>query len=271
MDINDLELNEILKIISDISKKEVSFQDVKTKKLYKISNIDEGTNDLQVIDILLETIFTNNTPLKLLNIYKGLCINTSAIIIKRTDEEIYVKFEQLQGTAMHFEKQTILQSSSFSKDIQADVVYTDNTKKIAQLKNFSFVKGSANARKYSRVTCSQRTPVTITYDSGNLSGEILDISMNSIAIKSRLNNAVNSLKISDILISFTLPYSKTEEGYIQLELKSKVVFSICDDKFCKIIVNLYENQDSESVLMEYVYNRQKEIIVELKKQTSMLK
>jgi len=45
---------------------------------------------------------------------------------------------------------------------------------------------------------------------------------------------------------------------------------MCDKDYCKVIVNLYENQASESILMEYVYNRQKEIIVELKRQSSLL-
>ncbi len=270
-DICDLELNKILQIVSDISQDEISHKDIETQNLHRVISIDETMDDTRIIDMLLQATFTNKTSIKLMNIYKGLCINTSSLIIKKADKEIYVRYEHLQGTVMHLEKETVLQSSSFQKDIIADVKYVDTKKSIAQLKNFRFVKGSANSRKYSRVTCALRTPISITHDKGTLNGEILDISLNSIAIKTRFTNNINALKLSKIILNFTLPIKDTEFGYMQLSLEAKVVFTLCDEEYCKVVVNLYEDQSSEAVLMEYVYARQKEIIVELKKQTAMLK
>ena len=270
-DINDLELNDILQIISDISREEISLKDIETQRLHRIININEELDDERVIDIFLQATFTNKTPIKLLNIYKGLCISTTSTILKKTDQEVYVSYEQLQGTAMHFEQETVMQSSNFSKDIVADVKYINPKKKFAQLKNFRFVQGNANSRKYSRVTCSQRTPISMLHDSGTLNGEILDISMNSIAIKTRLYQDIESLKHKTTTLNFTLPVTSHEDGYMKLTLEATVIFTICDEDHCKVVVNLYEDQASESVLMEYVYNRQKEIIVELKRQTSMLK
>jgi hypothetical protein len=199
-----------------------------------------------------------------------LCINTNSLIIKKTEDEIYLTFEQLQGTAMYFEKETVMQSSNFSKDIIADVSYVDVKKKIVHLKNFRFVKGSANARKYSRVIPSQRTPISLSHNRTTLNGKVIDISMNSIAVKTRLYPQMESLKHSKTTLNFTLPVSSSEDGYLKLKLTGEVIFTLCDNEFCKIVVNLDEDQANESVLMEYVYNRQKEIIVELKKQTTML-
>ena len=193
------------------------------------------------------------------------------MIVKKTDQEIYVTYVQLQGTVMHFEKSTVIQSSSFSKDIIADVTYIDFNKKFARLNNFRFIQGNANARKYSRVTCSQRTPIAISHAGGTLSGEILDISMNSIATKVRIYKRIDSLKHSKVTLNFTLPISSAEDGFIKLTLSAKVIFITSDNEFSKIIVTLDEDKMSESVLMEYVYSRQKEVISELKKQTSMLK
>ncbi|WP_321778984.1 PilZ domain-containing protein [Sulfurimonas sp.] len=269
-DIHNLELNQILQIISNISKEELSPKDIESQSLYRIINIDDTLDEEKIIDILLQASFTNKTAIKLMNIYKGLCINTSSLIVKKIDQEIYVRYEHLQGTVMHLEKETVLQSSNFPKDIIADVKYVDPKKSIAQLKNFRFVQGSANSRKYSRVTCALRVPISITHDKGTLNGEILDISLNSIAIKTRFSKNINTLKLSKIVLNFTLPIKDTEFGYMQLSLNAKVVFTLCDDEFCKVVLNLYEDQSSEAVLMEYVYARQKEIIVELKKQTAML-
>ncbi len=269
-DIADSELNDTLNTISDISKEMISSKDVKTKNLFRVTNMADNLDDGRVIDMYLQTAFTNKTPIKLLNIFKGLCINTSSMVIKKTEEDVHITFEQLQGTAISFEKTTIIQSSNFSKDILADVVHIDYKKKIAHLKNFRFISGSANGRKYSRVTCSQRTPISLTHDKGTINGEILDISMNSIALKTRVYSNMDSLKLSKIVLNFTLPVAHNELGYMKLSLEGKVMFNICGEKHCKIIVNLFNDQSNESVLMEYVYGRQKEIIVELKKQSTML-
>lgn len=269
-DINDLELNNILTTVSDISKEKISIKDIEDQRLYRVINIDNELDDTRAIDTLLQATFTNKIPIKLLNIYKGLCINTASTIMKKTDQEIYVTYEQLQGTVMHFEKETVIQSSSFAKDIAADVKYIDTKKRLALLKNFRFVQGSANARKYSRVTCSQRTPISIVHNKGTLNGEILDISMNSIAVKTRLYPYMEALKEDEVTLNFTLPVSSSEEGYMKLALTAEVIFTMCDKEFCKVVVNLNEDQVHEAILMEYVYNRQKEIIVELKKQTTML-
>jgi hypothetical protein len=270
-DINGLELNDILEIISDLSREVITRPEIKNQKLYKIINVSEDMDDTDAIDILLQAVYTNRSPTRLVNIYKGLCINTSSTVLRRTSKEIDVTYKELQGIVMNFEKEVVLQSPSFSKDIVADVIYMDFKKKFARLNNFRFAQGSANARKYSRVTCSQRTPITIVYDKGTLSGTVLDISMNSIAIKTRIYKNIDSLKLSKISLNFTLPTYHGEVGYIKLSLPAKVIFTSCDEEFCKVIVSLYENQDSESILMEYVYNRQKEIILELNKQTSFLK
>ncbi|NOR57916.1 MAG: PilZ domain-containing protein, partial [Sulfurimonas sp.] len=97
-DINSLELNTILKTISDIAREDISRKDIEAQKLYRIVDISNELDDARAIDILLQAAFTNKTPIKLLNIYKGLCINTSSTIVKKTDQEVYVTYEQLQGT-----------------------------------------------------------------------------------------------------------------------------------------------------------------------------
>lgn len=268
-DVNSYELNDALKIISDIANESISTKDIEAQKIYRIIDLGSTLCEEKAIDLLLQAAFTNKTPLKLLNIYKGLCINTSSLIVKKTPEEIYVSFEQLQGTVMNFEKKSVIQSACFAKDIEADVKLIDLKKRVALLRNFKFANGSANARKYSRVASSQRIPVSVVSSKGSLNGEILDISMNSIALKTRLFKQIEELNSKDVELRFTLPIKSSQEGYMKLSLDAKVAFTKCSEEFCKIVVDLEEDQAHESILMEYVYNRQKEIIVELKKQTIM--
>jgi len=166
---------------------------------------------------------------------------------------------------MKLEKETVLQSSSFSQDIKAKVKFINLEKKIALVEGFSFVNGNANARKYSRVSCSARTPIIISQFGATLSGEILDISISSIAVQLKYAKLVDHIRADTVMLSFVLPNRNSLEGSVKISVEAKVILSTCKDGICKIVCELLKDDVNESILMEYVYNRQKEIIVEVKK------
>ncbi len=265
-DISSLELNEVLNTLKNILSKTLSQKEINSGALKYINNVDESMNAQDAIMILLESAFTNRVEFKLFNIYKGLCINTSSKILKIKDSLVYVKFEQLQGIVMKHESETILQSSNFSKDIRAKVKYVNLEKRVAILEEFDFSNSNANARKYSRVTCSTRTPVVLSHKSGTLNGEILDISVSSIAIKSKKTKVTENILDAEVSLAFVLPTHTNEDGFIRLSLKAKVTFLNCiEDGECKVVCEVVKDDMTESILMEYIYHRQKEIIVEVKK------
>lgn len=264
-DINNLELNTILQTLENIADKQLSDKQIESENLKYISNIQDDMSDKEIIDLQLNANYINGTEFKLLNIYKGLCINTSSKIIKKTDTAIYIKVEHLQGILMQSEKETVMQFSAHVKDIRARVKYVNLEKKFAILEEFSFLNSTANARKYSRVSCSNRTPIVISSLGGTLHGEVLDISINSIAIKTKLSKTIADLKFKHITLTLTLPLESNVDGYVKLSLGAKVSFSMCDESSCKVICELLEDSAAEAIIMEYVYNRQKELIVEVKK------
>ncbi len=260
-----LDLNEILVIFDSISDKTISQDQITDNNIKYVGNVNDKMDDHEAIKHLLRNIYVNKAEIKLLNIYKGLCINTAATIVKNTDDTIYVQFQQLQGMVMKHEKETVLQSSSFSKDIKATVKYVNLEKKMAILEGFSFLNGNANARRYSRVTCSTRTPIVISHFGSTLSGVILDISVTSIAVKVKYAKAVDNLKARTVTLNFVLPSKSNEEGYVKVSIEAKVSFVFCEEGSCKVICELIKDNYNESTLMEYVYDRQKDIIVEVKK------
>ncbi len=264
-DINNLELNTILSTLESISDKQLTDEQIKSESLKYISNIEDDMSDQEIIALQLNATYINGTKFKLLNIYKGLCINTSSKIIKKTDDSIYIKVEHLQAILMQNEKETVMQFSAHVKDIRAKVHHVNLDKKIAILKDFSFLNSTANARKYSRVTCSSRTPIVISSLGSTLQGEVLDISINSIAIKTKFSKTIADLKSKLVTLMLTLPLESNIDGYVKLSLDAKVGFTLCDDESCKVICELLENSASQAIIMEYVYNRQKELIVEVKK------
>jgi len=264
-DTTTLDLNDILSTLGKISNKSITQKDIAKDKLIYIGNAHDKMDEQESIKHLLREVYTNSIQIKLLNIYKGLCINTSATIVKYNEDGVYIKFEHFQGIVMKLEKETVLQSSSFSQDIKAKVKFINLEKKIALVEGFSFVNGNANARKYSRVSCSARTPIIISQFGATLSGEILDISISSIAVQLKYDKLVDHIRADTVMLSFVLPNRNSLEGSVKISVEAKVILSTCKDGICKIVCELLKDDVNESILMEYVYNRQKEIIVEVKK------
>ncbi len=264
-DINNIELNDILETLEKIEKKKLSNEQIKSKNLEFISGAQDEMSEKEIIELQLNTNFINNTEFKLLNIYKGLCINTSSKIIKKNEDSIYIKIEHLQGILMQNEKETVIQLPSHSKDIRANVKYVNIDEKFAILEGFSFLNTNANARKYSRVTCSTRTPIVMLFLGATINGYISDISIKSIAIRAKFSKAMNDLKLKKVKLSFTLPLKTSVDGFVKLSLDAKIILNSCEGELCKIICEFDEDPISEAIIMEYVYNRQKELIVEMKK------
>lgn len=258
------DLNDVLEVLKHIHLNSLSLDILKKLKIKYINDIENSMSEEEAIHTLLDTTYRNSLEFKLLNIYNGLVINTASKIINKKDKSIYVTFELLQGVVLKEEGQTVLQSSNFIKDIKANVKFVSMDKKVAILGDFIFLNSNANARKHSRVTTSTKIVVSIGVSGATISGEILDISVNSIAVKVNYAKILQSIKNQDVILSFVLP-SKKGGDENTFKIKAKAVFNTCDGSSCKIVTELYKDESNEAMLMEYVYNRQKELILELKK------
>ncbi len=261
------EFSEILTILNKISHED--FKQNHTHSTYmkyltsKDCQVDPST--------LLYDVYKNKNKIKILNIYNGLVVNTSSKIIKITEEYIYITFESLQGVILNLEKETVLQSDSFSQDIHAEIKQISLSKKIAILENFKFLKTNANAREYARVTTSINIPIAINHDGKTVNGAILDISIKSIAVRVKHLPKKEMIELRNYYLVFNILDKKSDNGYIQLNIESKVIMVTGIDKtgHYKVICDLNQESDDLNIISEYVYDRQKELIIELKKMSKL--
>lgn len=254
-----------------------TFNNIKDKKLsfaQMHSDCIEYTSQTQGViteKSVLDDAFENKIVFKLLNIYNGLAITTPSKILKIVDDTIHISFEQLQGVVMKMEKETILQSSIFLQDISAKIKIIDTKKKIAVLENFQFLNTNANSRKYARVTTSSKIPILLSNNSNTLNGNILDLSIKSIAIKAKYSKKVDEMKDKIVSLTFNIPNYRFDNGYTQLKLNAKVIVVFSDSsENCKVVCNFEDDSDDESIIKEYVYDRQKELIIEIKKMSKLI-
>jgi len=71
-----------------------------------------------------------------------------------------------------------------------------------------------------------------------------------------------------VRLNFSLPNEEGEHGYVIMDIEAKVTYVFQKDDSTKIVV-LLENlpKPYDDYLLRYMYNRQKELIFEIKKAT----
>ena len=265
--LSNLELCDVLSTFGNIRGAKLTPEEHNSAGIKHIRNsqssIDEKT--------LLDDAFKYSSEIKILNIYHGLVINTPSKILNVTKDTITVSFEALQGVVIDIEKIAILQSPVFPHDIEAKVKKIDLVKRIVMLEKFKFLKTNINSRRYSRVTTSNKTPISLSVDGVNLSGFILDLSIKSIAIHVRYIQIIDTIKDKNLSLTFNIPNPKAELGYSRINLDGKVMAVITENTHntSKIVCDIDEYNTHDSILIQYIYQRQKELILELKKRSQL--
>ena len=263
--IKDIELNPILDKIDKIANNEIDETLSKSKDIKYINNYQDNMNENEIINYMLDSIFLNQTDFKLLNIYNGMCINTSSKIIKKQDDCIYVKIEQLQGAVINIDKKTFLQSSILTKSIQAQLKYINTKEKYAILHKFKILDYNPNERQHGRVSSQKVIPIAIELSGSKTKGVMIDISATSVSIKVKRTRILNNILNKIIGLTFYLDDPREQSGSKKLVEEATVIHESCDkDGYIKIICIFVENSENENLLIDYIFNRQKNIIQHMK-------
>ncbi|WP_024955827.1 PilZ domain-containing protein [Sulfurospirillum arcachonense] len=270
LSIERLDINDIINCIEQINHHAFTCSDFNSDDFFEINHLNNYLDEDEQIKHYLESCVSNKTPLKLLNIYKGLCLNTTSSVIKVQANTYFLRCENLQGYSMKFENKTIIQAPDLQKDIRADVVYVNLEESYVVLDNLVFLDSSANNREHTRVQPRLRTPITIKYKRYSYQGEIIDLSTQAVAIM--LNHSLSDELVSEkVEIQFKLPDSSNENGFAYMDVTGEIVHvGEIDITKSKIVVMVDLEKPYDSYLLKYMYERQKELIFELKKAIKLM-
>ena len=262
-------LNAVVNLISNAAENHLTVKDTKGFKFFRSGTADRMTgSEKDALRQFLINIMANGLPLKLLNIYKGLPISTSAKLLKLDEEEIVVKTERLQKFVMREAKRVILQSPHLPGDVETDVQTVDPKRPLAILKNPRLLHTSVNNRKHTRVAVTSRLPVLIKEGKRSYTGYMIDLSIHAVAVKFPSGKFdENGLKGHNVVIAFRLPWDN-EEGYVNIEVAGSILFNREEEDYHKVVVILDPDEMHESYIFDYVYKRQRELIEELKRRVS---
>lgn len=264
-------LNDLLTYIEKINTQNLLSSDIEKLHYHEIGYLENIADTKEQINYLMRNCINNKIPIKLLNIYKGLCINTQSYVIKYSDDTYHLHCENLQGYAMQLEGETVLQAPNFPKDIKAEVTLVDIKKGFVIIKNLNFMPYSANNRQHTRVQTTIRTPILIRYaQKSSAQGEIIDISINSIAIRCNNKLMKHELLNQSVRLNFSLPSEEGENGYVIMDITAKVTYVSESEDHTKVVVMLGAlKKPYDDYLLSYMYSRQKELILEIRRATKV--
>ncbi len=266
IELDHMELGMILSILDSIRANRISKKEIKNTRVKYIGKYDENMSDKEMIELLLDSSFINDTDLKLVNVYKGMLIDSPTKILKKDRNAIYVVFNQIQGAVMSIEKKTILRSDAFEKDILASVAFVDRKRKIAKLDTFKVIENSVLYRDHFRVDFAKKSMAVVSLVGTKVSAQILDISDKSISLQLNKAKMLEKLINKNVEITFTIPTHRTRDGEVKIVEQAKVSYVECANKdACRVVCEFDPNSKNRNIIAEYVHTRQAEIIEELKK------
>lgn len=229
------------------------------KDLYHLVTISDGQKDSNAILEVFRAIKAGRlrNDVKLLNYIREVPVSYAATIENIADDRIELTVHENQAVMMKHDKFTLIRSSHFPSEfgVHSFVALANPTKGKAILVRFAYAQIRAERRTAVRVEVHHRITGTFTGPSGEFSGELLDISVNGASLKTLV----------------TVPAGPDESGRFtcplpngMLDVPARFLRQIESSELRKAVLILETAGKMESVVSQFIFNEQIDIIRELK-------
>lgn len=229
------------------------------KDLYHLVTVTDGRKDSAAIMDVLKKIHDGKlrNDLRLLNFIRELPVSFSATLENVDDDMAVLTVHQNQAVMMKHDKYTLMRSSHFPGEygVHAYVAQTNPTKCIAILNRFAYAQIRADRRTAVRVQIHNSMPGSFIGPSGTISGNMVDISVGGVSLKTQ--GKVNGQLEETGLFSCILPNGK-------IEVPARLLKIVTTEEDCMVICVIEPDSKEETVISQFVFNEQIEIIKELK-------
>ena len=228
--------------------------------LYRLVTIDNGQADTASIMKIFSEMEVGNLKcdISLLNYFNEVPVNYGAIIGTIDKDSVELSVNEHQAVLIKHDNSTIIKSNHFPKDlgVHCYAAFVSVPKKMAILHNFAYAQIRAERREAVRVSIIKPISVNCSYKDISLDGNIMDISATGIAIHASDVPAIDndqpvrlSFSLMDTLLTVYGSFVRTakSESYDQIYL-----FKMNPDR------------KQDTVIHQFIYNRQIEIIQNLR-------
>lgn len=203
----------------------------------------------------------DGSKVSLTNYFKGLPIIYPATILGVERGNIDLDVNPQQAVAISADRYTLIRSKLFSFPIVAHVQYVNIKKHIASLNKLSFVEVLAEKRTAVRLEVEPPLPVTIKFGEGSVSGRLIDISAQGVAV------AVDNYATIEIGTEMELKFMLPDPVLMRQTLikVAALLVDIADNNTPYLYkFKMSPEKHQEQLISRYSFQRQVEIIRSLK-------
>ena len=230
---------------------------IKSKESSKLVNITENlSNETKIYDIFSKT---QKRSFRLFSMYKGLHINSDALLIEVDDEHLVFKVSKKHLCSFKDNNEFIITPHINSKNaIVSKATKVDISKQLLYLSHLQNRPLSAKNRRTIRVK-PHNEPIHIHVHQELFS--LYDISLFSLSFLVQKDNILFNEEEEVYDIYFTL---KDGDKKSQIAIKAKVEKIMAHEKERKIVLSFLDNEHEKQKIKHYINFRQMEILRELK-------
>lgn len=202
--------------------------------------------------------------IKLVNYYKGLPISYPATLVEAIGDVLELDVHPQQAVALEQSKRTCIKCSHFDFALLADVKDADVRKMIATLCNMNYVEIMAEQRTALRLELEPPCDAEILAEGGAMGGKVLDISLGGCSI--RTPGPSQLAQGTEVLLRVMVP-NLLQESQTPVEIKSTVMGNASDEEgdICRFAIT--SDPYAEGVISRFLFQRQVDLIRELKEQS----
>lgn len=229
------------------------------KDLYNLVTVADGQKDSDAIMAVLQKIHSGQlkNDLKLLNYIREVPVSFSATLENIASDRVEMSIHQNQAVMMKHDKFTLIRSSHFPHGygVHAYVALANPIKCMAILVRFAYAQIRADRRNAVRVQIHHPMPGTFEGPAGTISGNMQDISIGGVSVK--VKGTVVGEAEDKGYFSCTLP------GGL-LRVPARLLKIVTTEEECKAIFVIEVDNKTETIISQFIFNEQIDIIKELK-------
>jgi len=228
--------------------------------VHNLVTIEDGKSDNAAILTVFSGIAMGRLKcdLKLLNYYDEVPVSYGSTIITVDNDNVELAVHENQAIIMKHDKYTLIKSKHFHNElgVHCYATYVNVPKKTAILNNFAYAQIRAERREAVRVKVREKLSVKFSCENFKIEGYMVDISANGMSLKSDLD-VVTNIEQSGLL-NFLL-------NDAHLEVPGSFVRAISKENENNIFIfKINPDCKSDSIIGQFIYQRQVEIIQMLK-------
>jgi hypothetical protein len=232
----------------------MNISDLYSTRIQKTFDEDQA----EIVSILKESV---NKNFKLINYYKGMPLSYPATVTSVERGAVDFDTQAEQAFAIEQGRYTFIRSPLLKHDVFAEMQYVNVKKRAALFGKFSYVEIMAEHRSFIRLEPDPAVPVVIESALGIAEGKLFDVSLSGvrIAIERYYPLALDS----EVTIRFQLA---NMEQTVQVKIEAPARLIRINDAASPYYYEFTVSIDKtvESALSKYIFQRQIEIIREIK-------